>query len=583
MKIFDYVTDVIKFLAYTVYKKPSFEEQLKRKKTPLDIHTPFNQIMDVVIEKINTYYFKTRYLEYIWYTIIGIILLKVIQIIINKTSWLPWSYNKQYNYIIKSKGPSIFTINQDFHVWKRGFERHAKNLSNRTQQLLSLLEEECLEKLEQRLLFRKPNATYDEIIQTLEKLFGKNQIYNDPFLEFSLREQSPNENVYQYMCELENLAAKAYLAENDNSREKIIVDRFIRGLNDVRVQSELCQVKNINSIEQALDQATQLEDGFQRCKSIIQTKTHHVKSITEPISTNQNNNFQTNTNSYDNNRSNYTNKNFGSFKTHNNSMQTITKNQTLVQNDPNSQCTHCVHHKHLWKNCYFNPINMNKDVKHFKKLRFNLPNKSNYIPHREPKIKTICKPPFCEATNTQIEQYSTDISEHLEGDCLINNRFTRFQIDTGSDISVISEKVFNQLTNKQQLLKTNEKISGADGSNLRILGRTLVKIQFGNYMTNLLVYVMSGLVKEFLIGLDFVNKFNGFKIPISHLKNTLNNYTRNTISINLRNHQENLNTIKGCLSRDQTTELNQQNSEQTVKIINADNSNVSNEMPTNQT
>ncbi|RNA15700.1 hypothetical protein BpHYR1_027107, partial [Brachionus plicatilis] len=181
-------------------------------------------------------------------------------------------------------------------------------------------------------------------------------------------------------------------AENDKSREKIIVDIFIRGLNDVRVQSELCQVKNINSIQQALDQATQLEDGFQRCKSIIQTKIHQIKAITEPNTTNQNNNYKTNTNSYENNRTNYQHNKFSYFKKHNNSMQLLAS-QTQTRDDPNNQCTHCLHHKHLWKDCYFNPINMNKDVKHFKKLRFNLPNKSNY----KPKIKTIHKPPFYEA------------------------------------------------------------------------------------------------------------------------------------------------------------------------------------------
>ncbi|CAF0708800.1 unnamed protein product [Brachionus calyciflorus] len=41
--------------------------------------------------------------------------------------------------------------------------------------------------------------------------------------------------------------------------------------------------------------------------------------------------------------------------------------------------------------------------------------------------------------------------------------------------------------------------------------------------------IIKDLVQECLIGLDFVNKFNGFRIPIGHLKSTLKNFTISTI------------------------------------------------------
>ncbi|RNA04489.1 hypothetical protein BpHYR1_051661 [Brachionus plicatilis] len=74
------------------------------------------------------------------------------------------------------------------------------------------------------------------------------------------------------MFELENLASKAYLQHDDRYREPIIVDRFIRGLGDNRIQSELCQMETIETIQDVFEKANQLEVGFQKCKQIIDYK-----------------------------------------------------------------------------------------------------------------------------------------------------------------------------------------------------------------------------------------------------------------------------------------------------------------------
>ncbi|CAF0816729.1 unnamed protein product [Brachionus calyciflorus] len=92
------------------------------------------------------------------------------------------------------------------------------------------------------------------------------------------------------------------------------------------------------------------------------------------------------------------------------------------------------------------------------------------------------------------------VAENLEGDCLVNDSFTHFQIDTDEIIQ----------------------IAGADGNNFTILGKTWIKIQFGTYITQMYVYIIKDLVQECLFGLDFVNKFIGFRIPIGHLTSTLN-------------------------------------------------------------
>ncbi|CAF0708798.1 unnamed protein product [Brachionus calyciflorus] len=111
------------------------------------------------------------------------------------------------------------------------------------------------------------------------KLFGRNPIYNDPLMEFVLRTQLQKETIFQFMFELENLAAKAYLQHDDRFREPIIVYRFIRGLRDNRVQTELCQMETIETIQEVLDKANQLEIGFQKCKQIIEFKNSRTNEM----------------------------------------------------------------------------------------------------------------------------------------------------------------------------------------------------------------------------------------------------------------------------------------------------------------
>ncbi|RNA36121.1 Retrovirus-related Pol poly from transposon [Brachionus plicatilis] len=317
--------------------------------------------------------------------------------------------------------PTKFTTNQDFNVWKKVFERYAKNVADKTNALLSLMEEICIEQLEQRLLIRNPNATYEETIKISSKLFGRNPIYNDPLMEFVHRTQLQNETIFQFMFELENLAAKAYLQHDERYREPIIVDRFIRGLRDNRVQSELCQTETIETIQEILDKANQLEIGFQKFSKNLQfaKQLHHPKS-----------------------------------------------------------------HSHQ---------------------NLKLPNEQ------------------------QISNNSSTVAENFEGDCLINDILTHFQIDTGSDITAISDKKYKDLPNGEEMIQVRNDITGADGSNLVILGRTGVKMQFGTYIAQMNVYIIKDLVQESLIGLDFVYKFNGFRLPIVHLKSTLKNFTITTI------------------------------------------------------
>lgn len=338
-----YVYTSIQYITQLIYTKQAIEGELYRskygKKAPpaLNAKTPFRFIIQL-LDQVNTYYYNQRYFQYIWDLTITILIFKILWSVLPMAvtwllNWFKKKPNTQFQYVRHELKitPTKYTINQDFNVWKKGFERYAKNVTDKTNALLSLMEEACIEQLEQRLLFRNPNATYEEIIKISSKLFGRNPIYNDPLMEFVLRTQLQNETIFQFMFELEDLAAKAYLQHDDRFREPIIVDRFIRGLRDNRVQSELCQMETIETIQEVLDKANQLEIGFQKCKQIIEFKNSRTNEM--ETRNNYNSNNYKNSNNQHNRDDQYSNQQYQNPKPKV-SFQTNTNNQNvkMVQN-----------------------------------------------------------------------------------------------------------------------------------------------------------------------------------------------------------------------------------------------------------
>ncbi|CAF1038851.1 unnamed protein product [Brachionus calyciflorus] len=201
----------IQYITQLIYTKQVIEDELYRskygKKAPpaLNAKTPFRYIIQL-LDQVNTYYYNQRYFQYIWDLTIKILIFIILwSVLPMAVTWLlNWFKKKpttQFQYVRHELKitPTKYTINQDFNVWKRGFERYAKNVTDKTNTLLSLMEESCIEQLEQRLLIRNPNATYEEIIKISSKLFGRNPIYNDPLMEFVLRTQLQNETIFQFI------------------------------------------------------------------------------------------------------------------------------------------------------------------------------------------------------------------------------------------------------------------------------------------------------------------------------------------------------------------------------------------------
>ncbi|RNA17755.1 hypothetical protein BpHYR1_046144, partial [Brachionus plicatilis] len=153
----------------------------------------------------------------------------------------------------------------------------------------------------QRILNHNPHASYNEIKDTLRKLYGKDNQYQDPLIEFAACKQLPNENIYNYLSELEFLAEAAHPKQPYTALEPIVVDRFIRAIHDIKIKQELCKPPTCNTLKDTLQKAYELEEA-------LEDEVHM-----EP-----------------------------------------TNSKKKIEASPNQKdwCTICTHHKHLNKDCH---------------------------------------------------------------------------------------------------------------------------------------------------------------------------------------------------------------------------------------
>ncbi|CAF1129296.1 unnamed protein product, partial [Brachionus calyciflorus] len=250
--------------------------------------------------------------------------------------------------------------------------------------------------------------------EVLRKLYGKEYRYNDPLIEFASRRQQPNENIYNYLCDLEQLAGAAYPDKKEPTLEPLIVDRFIRGIYDMKIKQELCRPPICNNLSDVLGKAFELEEAFTKCQA--------PKSI-----------MNTNNNKNSNNRVSFE------------------ENSHTIEKYPDQEfCKHCTHHKHLAKDCFRNPNhprNRNNIETHVRSVI-----KSGAKIRNNP-IQTVCT-----EKNTCLEfqgdshgpiqpqnatESQVDDEKSIEGMCLINEIPINFTIDTGAQITVISDRVYN--------------------------------------------------------------------------------------------------------------------------------------------
>ncbi|GBN10194.1 hypothetical protein AVEN_200656-1 [Araneus ventricosus] len=77
---------------------------------------------------------------------------------------------------------------------------------------------------------------------------------------------------------------------------------------------------------------------------------------------------------------------------------------------------------------------------------------------------------------------------------LVDNKLLHFKVDTGADLTVISQKTFQSTWgNKKKLQASNKQICSPDENKLKVLGQLQAKLQYGKQHFIRNIYVVSNL------------------------------------------------------------------------------------------
>ena len=110
----------------------------------------------------------------------------------------------------------------------------------------------------------------------------------------------------------------------------------------------------------------------------------------------------------------------------------------------------------------------------------------------------------------------------------IFNNSIKFQLDSGSDISIINWRTWWKL-NKPTLLKTDKTAKSVTGENINILGEVILTVTLSGVTKKLKAYVLKN--SDNLFGTDWIEKFNLWDCPMSTFYRKIESTTSNSVNL----------------------------------------------------
>ena len=127
---------------------------------------------------------------------------------------------------------------------------------------------------------------------------------------------------------------------------------------------------------------------------------------------------------------------------------------------------------------------------------------------KKKEIKDIHKYQKQEKRGNKVKQILNINVSHTPNSCLIYVGKTRWRalIDTGADISVISEKMYKKLKKKVRIKPVSHVLQGAGGKPLQVKGITEITFKLGKKEYSQTCYVIKEASRNLILGVDFLKK-----------------------------------------------------------------------------
>ncbi|XP_062550143.1 uncharacterized protein K02A2.6-like [Armigeres subalbatus] len=323
-----------------------------------------------------------------------------------------------------------------------------------------------------KLLFPKKNVEeldYDEIIQKLKCRFDKTEPALMHRYKFYNKFQGPTESAENFVLAVRLLAESCNFKE---FKDEAIRDRLILGLRDKKLQRKILTEDEI-TVEALERLIINDEEASQRTREIIDhNETANVMSVKYRLGQRYEDKF--------NSRSEQRDKRFRSrsrsqerFGSHSRSNERNGTSATRVRTDwnghRNAVCNHCKRVGHIRKNCWFLNKNSVKAVKQDSSEEIAPFDKFNRIRLNESSDESDI--------NCMMIKNSSNANEPCVIEVTIEGRKLMMEVDTGSAVSVISEKLYKKRFCSSIMEPCNRRLVVVNGARLEIAGQILVDVK----------------------------------------------------------------------------------------------------------
>ena len=104
-------------------------------------------------------------------------------------------------------------------------------------------------------------------------------------------------------------------------------------------------------------------------------------------------------------------------------------------------------------------------------------------------------------------KYTSAVACTLTLQGMVERRPTRMLVDTGSSVTLLHERVWNDIAGGKKLNASQCPVMAVNGESLSLCGQTKVDLKVGRHVRNHTVLVVQGMTQECLLGTDFLEQY----------------------------------------------------------------------------